>query len=88
MNRPVLKILVIEDDPDLLEQITQNMAGAINSFERNDVRIEVIEAATIASAIRQIENDPNIQAVVLSWDVEGFCHQRDPRFGADLYPRQ
>ncbi len=73
MNRPVLKILVIEDDPDLLEQISQNMAGAVNSFERTDIRIEVIEAATIASAIRQIENDPNIQAVVLSWDVEGFC---------------
>ncbi len=73
MNLPLLKILVIEDDRDLLDQISQNMSGAIANFERNDITVEIIEAATIASAISQIENDPDIQAVVLSWDVEGFC---------------
>jgi len=73
MNLPLLKILVIEDDHELLAQIAQNMAGSVSNFERTDITIEIIEAATIASAIRQIEDDPDIQAVVLSWDIEGFC---------------
>nr|WP_320115788.1 aminotransferase class V-fold PLP-dependent enzyme [uncultured Desulfuromonas sp.] len=73
MNLPLLKILVIEDDRDLLEQIVQNMARSVGNFERTDVTIEVIEAATVASAIQQIEDDGDIQAVVLSWDIEGFC---------------
>ena len=73
MNLPLLKILVIEDDRDLLEQIAQNMASSVDNFERTDVTIEIIEAATVASAIQQIEDDGDIQAVVLSWDIEGFC---------------
>ena len=73
MNLPLLKILVIEDDRDLLEQIVQNMASSVGNFERTDVTIEIIEAATVASAIQQIEDDGDIQAVVLSWDIEGFC---------------
>ncbi|WP_303722229.1 aminotransferase class V-fold PLP-dependent enzyme [Malonomonas rubra] len=72
MNLPLLKILVIEDDRELLDQITQNMARAVYNFERSDITIEISEAATVPSAIRQIENDPDIQAVVLSWDIEGF----------------
>lgn len=72
MNVPLLKILVIEDDRELLNQITQNLDRAVNNFVRTDLSIEISEAETVASAIRQIENDADIQAVVLSWDIEGF----------------
>lgn len=74
MNLPLLKILVIEGDRDLRDQISQNMANAVGNFERTDISIEIIEAATAVSAIGQIENDPDIQAVVLSWDINGFCN--------------
>ncbi|SHI79493.1 lysine decarboxylase [Malonomonas rubra DSM 5091] len=73
MNLPLLKILVIEGDSELLEQISQNMARAVFNFERTDISIEISKAETVTSAIRQIENDPDIQVVVLSWDINGFC---------------
>ncbi len=72
MNLPLLKILIIEDDEELLEQITTNMANAITNFERSDITIEIAAAGSISSAIHQVTQDADIQAVVLSWDVEGF----------------
>ena len=72
MNLPLLKILVIEDDEELLEQITTNMAKAIGNFERTDISVEITGANSVASAIHQVTLDSEIQAVVLSWDVEGF----------------
>jgi len=71
MSLPKLKILVIEDDPELLHQITENMTLCIGNFERTDVIIEVLEAPTISSALAQTEKDGEIQAFVLSWDIEG-----------------
>lgn len=77
LNLPVLKILVIEDDRELLDQITENMSRAVANFERRDVEVEVLEAPTVSSAIEQIEEDGNIQAIVLSWDVEGRWEEID-----------
>ncbi len=71
MNLPCLKILVIEDDPELLSDITQNLDRVIERFERNDITIEILEAASVLTALKQLENDGDIQAIVLSWDVTG-----------------
>lgn len=75
MSLPILKILVIEDDPELLQQITENMSRCIGNFERTDVVVQVLDAPTVSSAIDQIEQDGEIQAIVLSWDVEGHWEE-------------
>jgi arginine decarboxylase len=66
---PVLKILVIEDDMSLLEQITTNISRISSNFERQDVKLQVLEASNIPIALEQLTDDGDIQAVVLSWDV-------------------
>ena len=71
MTLPILKILVIEDEPALLHQITENMSTCIHNFERDDVVIQILEAPTVSSALAQIEKDGEIQAIVLSWAVDG-----------------
>lgn len=71
MALPILKILVIENDKNRLERISASIATCVGNFERTDIMIQVIEAPSVLSAIRNIESDGDIQAVVLSWDVEG-----------------
>lgn len=78
MNLPCLKILVIEDEPDLLEDITRNLERVTDRFERTDITIEILEAASVLTALRQIEADGEIQAIVLSWDVTGQWELVDP----------
>jgi len=77
MNLPVLKILVIEHDQELLSQIAENISRCIGNFERTDVVIEMLEASTVSAAIALIEDDADIQAVVLSWDIKGYWEDID-----------
>jgi arginine decarboxylase len=46
--RPHLKILVIEDAVDLLEQITSSIGNTITYFDRSDVEISLLEANSVA----------------------------------------
>ncbi len=76
--RPLLKILVIEDDAILLEQITENINRIIVNFERADVEITVMEAATVSSALEMVRADGDIQAIVFSWDVSAQWKELQP----------
>ena len=67
--RPHLKILVIEDAVDLLEQITSSIGNTITYFDRSDVEISLLEANSVAKALQFVREDGDIQAVVFSWDV-------------------
>lgn len=67
---PVLKILVLEDDQELLSQISASLQKSIESFERKDIDFEIIEADSTKNAMEFIHEDGDIQAVVLSWDVK------------------
>ena len=67
--RPHLKILVIEDAVDLLEQITSSIGNTIAYFDRSDVEISLLEANSVAKALQFVCEDGDIQAVVFSWDV-------------------
>ncbi|CAI4169364.1 Beta-eliminating lyase family protein [Alteromonas macleodii] len=67
--RPHLKILVIEDAVDLLEQITSSIGNTITYFDRSDVEISLLEANSVAKALQLVREDGDIQAVVFSWDV-------------------
>lgn len=68
--QPQLKILIVEDAPDLLEQLCTSIRSTIELFERPDVTISVVEANSVQSALEQVTNDGDIQAVVFSWDTE------------------
>lgn len=67
---PCLKILVVEDDPELLLQITENIERCIDSFAREDVAIEVLEANSVPLALDYLAADGDIQAVLLSLDIQ------------------
>ncbi len=78
MNKPELKILIIEDDASLLAEITENITRIIVNFERSDIEISVLEAATVAAAMEAVREDGDIQAVVLSWDVSARWSELEP----------
>ncbi|MDY6976237.1 MAG: Orn/Lys/Arg decarboxylase N-terminal domain-containing protein [Pseudomonadota bacterium] len=67
--RPHLKILVIEDAVDLLEQITSSIGNTIAYFDRRDLDISLLEANSVSKALQFVREDGDIQAVVFSWDV-------------------
>jgi len=77
MKLPVLKILVIEDDVSLLDEIAESILNCIPDFERHDLLIELQKARTLTEAITFVEQDSDIQAVVLSWDIEGYWEEID-----------
>ena len=78
MNKPNLKILIIEDDASLLAEITENITRIIINFERSDIEISVLEAATVSAALEAVRDDGDIQAVVLSWDVSARWSDLEP----------
>ena len=78
MNKPTLKILIIEDDASLLAEITENITRIIINFERSDIEISVLEAATVSAALEAVRDDGDIQAVVLSWDVNAGWSELEP----------
>ena len=73
--RPHLKILVIEDAADLLEQITSSIGNTISYFDRSDVDISLLEANSVSKALQLVRDDGDIQAVVFSWDVTAYQHE-------------
>jgi len=78
LNKPNLKILIIEDDAALLAEITENITRIIINFERSDIDISVLEAATVSAALEAVREDGDIQAVVLSWDVSARWSELEP----------
>ena len=73
--RPHLKVLVIEDAADLLEQITSSIGNTISYFDRSDVDISLLEANSVSKALQLVRDDGDIQAVVFSWDVTAYQHE-------------
>lgn len=70
MTLPELKILVIDTDQDRQEQISSSIMTCAGNFERTDILIEVIGASSVTEALKHVETDGDIQAVILSWDPE------------------
>ena len=67
---PQLKILIIEDSAELLEQLSTSIRSTTELFDRPDSEITVVEASSVATALDSVHNDGEIQAVVFSWDTE------------------
>ncbi|MCU7555611.1 aminotransferase class V-fold PLP-dependent enzyme [Alteromonas sp. ASW11-19] len=65
---PKLKILVVEDSDELLEQLSASIRSTIDFFDRPDIEVSVTEAISVTEALRQVREDGEIQAVVFSWD--------------------
>ncbi|WP_028580227.1 aminotransferase class V-fold PLP-dependent enzyme [Desulfogranum japonicum] len=70
MNLPVLKILIIENDTALLDEISRNILRCVDNFARTDLSVETLNESSVTHAIQCIEEDIDIQAVVLSWDID------------------
>ncbi len=66
---PVLRILLIEQEPAVLQALSSNLSKTIPNFEREDVQIDIIECLELSKALEHVTEDGDIQAVVLSWDV-------------------
>jgi lysine decarboxylase/arginine decarboxylase len=67
---PLLRILLIEQDPSTLKELSTNLSKVIPNFERNDIHIDIIEYLELEQALECVKEDGDIQAVVLSWDVQ------------------
>lgn len=68
--KPLLKILIVEPNIDLLRQFAENLISTATQFARQDVEIQVVECTATDTALECIENDGDIQAVILSWDIQ------------------
>jgi len=77
MHLPVLKILIIEKDPDLLKKIVESILHCVHRFNRKDIVIETITAENFSAIQDTITNDVDIQAVIFSWDSEAPWHTSD-----------
>ncbi|RBP50715.1 Orn/Lys/Arg decarboxylase N-terminal domain-containing protein [Arenicella xantha] len=78
--KPLLRILVIEHQPELNQELSSAFESIIDSFERNDIEISVVECADSISALDFVREDGDIQAVVLHWD----AHERTVTDKANL----
>ncbi len=67
---PQLKILIIEDSAELLEQLATSIRSTTELFDRPDIELTVVEADSVQNALEVVHNDGDIQAVVFSWDTE------------------
>lgn len=65
---PILRILLIEQDPSVLQELSANLSKTIINFEREDIQIDITECLVLTQALEFITEDGDIQAVVLSWD--------------------
>ena len=61
--RPHLKILVIEDAVNLLEQITSSIGNTIAYFDRSDLDVSLLEANSVSKALQFVREDGDIQAL-------------------------
>lgn len=69
MLKPFLKILVIEDNLELLKIVSENLIKTLETFERDNLDFMIVESNTVRDAINAIRDDGDIQAVILSWDI-------------------
>ncbi len=68
--KPLLKILVVESDQELLSEFCDNLLIASERFGRQDIEIDVVESLGITNALSQITDDGDIQAVILNWHMD------------------
>lgn len=68
--KPILRILLLDEYEESRDELTKSFRRTADSFERNDIEIDVIESEDQDDAIAQVTNDGDIQAVVLIWDTE------------------
>jgi arginine decarboxylase len=66
---PILKILLVESDAELLQQLRDGLITAIASFERTDLSLEVLGCTSAGEAIQLVTDDGDVQAVVLSREI-------------------
>jgi arginine decarboxylase len=69
MMVPTIKVVVLEDDQSLLEQISLSLQKSIGNFERNDMNFQVLECASAGDCLQLIKDDGDVQAVIMSWDI-------------------
>lgn len=72
---PILKILVIEDNLSLLEEITSNISKATQNFERTDIELEVLGVSNAKEALDHLRSDGDIQAIIFSWDTKVYSNE-------------
>lgn len=72
---PNLNILVIEDDLELLNSITDNLSKSIINFERTDINLLISGVSSVKNALEELTSDGDIQAIVLSWDVTAYWQE-------------
>lgn len=77
---PLLRILLIEQDLSILKSFQRICQKTIANFERSDIHIDIIERLELKEALECVEEDGDIQAVVLSWDVQN-------KVGEKMYSR-
>ncbi len=66
---PVLKILIVEDHVKQRKQIVENLAACTAFFDREDIKIELLEAHSLEQALLYLQEDGDIQSVMLSLDI-------------------
>jgi hypothetical protein len=69
----ILRILLIEQDPAVLQALSTNLLKTIPNFEREDVHMDIIECLSLSKALKHVTEDGDIQAVMLSWGVANLC---------------
>jgi hypothetical protein len=69
MMVPQIKVVVLEDDLSLLQQIGLSLQKSIGNFERHDMNFQVLECSSAADCLRLIKDDGDVQAVIMSWDI-------------------
>ncbi|WP_337127835.1 hypothetical protein, partial [Staphylococcus aureus] len=67
---------MIEQDPTTLQELSTNLSKTIPNFERSDIHIDIIERLELKQALESVEEDGDIQAVVLSWDLSNKVGER------------
>ena len=68
--KPLIRILVVDSDPERCVLLRRGLADAVENFERTDIDLEVLRAASAADAIKMVTDDGDVQAVVISWTGE------------------
>ena len=59
---PILRILLIEQDPITLKELSTNLSKTIPNFERDDIHIDIVERLELKHALESVEEDGDIQS--------------------------
>lgn len=68
--KPLIRILLVESSRERRRQLRRGLSDAIDSFERNDLELEIIGCSTADEALAHVTDDGDIQAVLISWTRE------------------